>query len=300
MDEAVRLTGNSNDTWKIGDCVLRICWRGDARRLHREALLLERLPSSVPHPELIGVGDVEDLSWTVTKWVADAFNLSSVWHMMSERDREHSVVQLGAAMESLHAWEPDEDVRKSLVQRTQPPDNATDVLGAGLNPLPIDRALRLIEPARLLRYVDPGIIEGLAIRLESLRHHDDLDLGDAAVVHGDLHLDNILWSGGRVAAIVDFEWARMGPIDLELQPLLRPEPGNPPEVIAKLARCYPALVAHPDVSERLWLYDLAFTLRHLLVWPPSAPAPDLPEWHPLRRLPAMLRGPDYITSLLFG
>lgn len=297
VDEAVRLASDSNDAWRIGDSVLRICWRGDAQRLHREALLLERLPPSVPHPELLGVGDVDGLSWTVTRWVADAPNLADVWYSMPERDRDGAVAQLAAAMETLHAWEPDDLVRASLAERA-PAATITDVLGADLNPLPVDRALQLIEPARQVRFGDSDVIEELASRLESLRHVDDLDSGGGVVVHGDLHLNNVMWSGGRIAAIVDFEWARLGPADLELQPLLRPEPGHPPEIVGQIARYYSALVSDPDTVDRLWLYDLAFTLRHLLVWPPAGPPSELPEWHPLRRLPAMLRGPGYIATLL--
>ena len=299
VDEAVRLASDSNDAWRIGDSVLRICWRGDPQRLHREALLLERLPSSVPHPQLLGVGDVNGLSWTVTRWVADAPNLTDVWHSMPKRDRDSAVAQLAAAMESLHGWEPDDLVRQGLAQRA-PAATITDVLGADLNPLPIDRALRLIEPARQVRHVDPDVIGALANRLESLRHVDDLNSDGGVVVHGDLHLNNIMWSGSRIAAIVDFEWVRLGPADLELQPLLRPEPGHPPEIVGQLARTYPALVAEPHTVDRLWLYDLAFTLRHLLVWPPTAPGSDLPAWHPVRRLPTMLQGPDYIATLLSG
>jgi len=298
VDDAVRLAIDSNDTWRIGDSVLRVCWRGDPQRLHREALLLEQLPSSVPHPDLLGVGDVDGLSWTVTRWVADAPNLTALWHSMRDRDRDSAVEQLAAAMEALHAWEPDDLVQQSLARRAREA-TVTDVLGADLNPLPVDRALQLIEPARQVRFVDRDVIEALATRLESLRHVDDLDSGNRrVVVHGDLHLNNIMWSAGRIAAIVDFEWARLGPADLELQPLLRPEPGHPSEIVGQLVRSYPALVADPAAIDRIWLYDMAFTLRHLLVWPPTSPPTELPEWHPLRRLPAMLQGPDYIAKLL--
>jgi hypothetical protein len=57
------------------------------------------------------------------------------------------------------------------------------------------------------------------------------------------------------------------------------------------------LFAHPQLAKRLWLYDLAFTLRHLVVWPPSGDA-ELPSFHPLVRLPAILEGPDYVERLL--
>ena len=30
------------------------------------------------------------------------------------------------------------------------------------------------------------------------------------VVHGDAHPNNVIWNGARVAALLDFEWARLG------------------------------------------------------------------------------------------
>ena len=43
----IPLPSDSNETWKIGELVLRICWRGDRSRLQREALVLEHLPDEV-------------------------------------------------------------------------------------------------------------------------------------------------------------------------------------------------------------------------------------------------------------
>lgn len=46
-----------------------------------------------------------------------------------------------------------------------------------------------------------------------------------------------------------------------------------------------------------WPNDLGATLRDLIIKPVS-PDGVLPSWHPLRRLPMILRGPDYIEALL--
>lgn len=52
----IPLPSDSNDAWKIGELVLRICWRGDRTRLQREALILEHLPDEVPHVGLAAAG----------------------------------------------------------------------------------------------------------------------------------------------------------------------------------------------------------------------------------------------------
>src|SRR2546423_15046490 len=64
---AVRLDSDSNDAWRGGDVILRICWRGERGRLHREALVLQNLPAEVPHPELVSEGPTRDLQWTLTR-----------------------------------------------------------------------------------------------------------------------------------------------------------------------------------------------------------------------------------------
>ena len=43
-------------------------------------------------------------------------------------------------------------------------------------------------------------------------------------VHGDAHLANVLRHDGRLAALLDFEWARIGPPDLELEAACRDDP----------------------------------------------------------------------------
>jgi hypothetical protein len=95
----------------------------------------------------------------------------------------------------------------------------------------------------------------------------------------------------RLLALVDFEWVRLGPVDLELEAFIRfGEELGPAgarlyaDVPAWLRRAYPALFAHPQLDQRLRLYELALCLRQLLVWPPRAPLPALPPGHPYRRL----------------
>lgn len=39
--------------------------------------------------------------------------------------------------------------------------------------------------------------------------------------HGDLSLENALWDGSRLVALLDFEYAVMAPVDLDLNELLK-------------------------------------------------------------------------------
>ncbi|ROQ27077.1 hypothetical protein EDD98_6734 [Streptomyces sp. PanSC19] len=47
---------------------------------------------------------------------------------------------------------------------------------------------------------------------------------------------------------------------------------------------YPEVFRTPDAAERMVLYSLAYTVRHLIVPPPDRPARELPPDHSLRRL----------------
>lgn len=293
IDAPIRLPSDSNEVWKMGELVLRICWWStDRTRLQREALILEHLPDDVPHARLADSGVVDNLSWTLTRWVPGEM-LSQGWADLDPTKRRAVAEQLGHALRALHAWEPSPEVRAALAFRPAPPD-ASAVIGADLNPLPVGRALRLVEPAMHLENIDPQLVAQLGEQLERLRHLDPLtDRTAGAVVHGDANLNNVVWDGARLA-LLDFEWARLGPADLELQPLL-PEDGA---LVRLLVTAYPALVAHSQIVDRLWLYDLSATLRDLLVKAPLPASDDLPPWHPKRRLPMVLAGPGYIEALL--
>jgi len=283
----VPLPSDSNDAWKIGDRVLRICWRGDRHRVRREAIVLAHLPDDVPHPPLVAAGEIDDLTWTLTSWLPGRV----------EHDRV-DIGQLGEAMCALHAWDPPEEVRAALVVRP-PVSDIHDIIGADLNCLPVDRALQLVEPATHLDNLDPHLVIQLGAHLESLRSVDPLtNPTDGVVVHGDAHLNNVIWEDGRLVALLDYEWARLGPPDLELQPLLACD--DAAGLITSFVRAYPGSAGHPDVVERLWLYDLSATLRDLFVKVPLPASDDVPPWHPKRRLGVVLEGPGYIEALLDG
>jgi Ser/Thr protein kinase RdoA (MazF antagonist) len=144
------------------------------------------------------------------------------------------------------------------------------------------------------------MIDRLAERLDELRPVDPLGAPSTRIIHGDAHLGNVLATDGHLSCLLDFEWVRTGPADLELQTFLRvDEDAHPAMAIATLGRHYPGLVSHPRLVERLWLYDLAFVLRHLVVWPAATgAAADLPPSHPIRRLPTIVAGPAYIERIL--
>lgn len=119
------------------------------------------------------------------------------------------------------------------------------------------------------------------------------------MIHGDIHLRNVVAAGSSLQTLLDFEWVRLGPPDLDLQAFLRAEQeAESDDVISRLAAHYPRIVAQPRVVERLWLDDLACTLRDVIVCPATAAPEHLRSHHPLRRLPVIVDSPAYIEQPL--
>ena len=311
----VLLPSDSNDTWRIGSVVLRICWRGDRDRFLREAAVTSSLPPSVPYPEVLATGRDEDLAWQVTR-VVDGVPLARVMPILSAGRRRDAVRQTGQILAALHAHPFPESVNTVLAKPRPVGDVSLEALiGADIIPLPLPRATQMIGWARALPYVDAALMDDIEGCFRSLAEVDPLNAApedaagvprDAPVcVHGDAHPINILWQDGRVTALLDFEWARLGPPDLELEPYLRgnPDAGTDDEAAVRdifgwLAETHPAAFAHPDLISRLWLYQLAHVLRQLLIWPPDRPASDLPVHHPLLQLRRILDGPEHLYRLI--
>jgi len=63
-------------------------------------------------------------------------------------------------------------------------------------------------------------------------------------------------------------------------------------LLAWLAADYPDLFSAPDLDKRLWLYALAYTIRHIIFWPPDRPkAGGLDVSHPLHTLRRLVDAP---------
>jgi aminoglycoside phosphotransferase (APT) family kinase protein len=162
--------------------------------------------------------------------------------------------------------------------------------------LPTSQALRLIPLAGQLPFVDHGVLDAAAARLADLA--DPVTAGGEVVLHGDLYLGNVLVHGGHVSALIDFEFSRMGPPDLELISVVRALDGERrlglqrPPLLAWLAEDYPELFAVPDLDRRLWQYALAYTIRQIIFWPPDrAEADGLELTHPLHTLRRLIDAP---------
>jgi hypothetical protein len=192
-----------------------------------------------------------------------------------------------------------------LREKQERVDNA-DALGivaADLVPVPLRRVFTLVEPLKTLPHVDHGLVHAAVERIQELSAYAPALSEYCQVIHGDAGSANVLVDEGRVTAVMDFEFARLAPPDLELISFVRGldaqrivERSAPP-ILTWLADAYPKLFAHPQLGKRLWLYGLALALETILFWPPDQPEhAGLHPAHPLRALRRLVEEPYLMTA----
>jgi len=287
-----RITNALNEVWRYGPYILRINPRPGATRLQREAHLLRTLPPEVRAPRAVATGAASWGEWMVAMCIPGR-ELSRVWRGLRRVERKRSITELAGCLEALH----------HVPATGEAPGGDED----SPHPLPVARLARLLDAAAAL----PGIEAGpIAAAREKLRSSADaLDPNPTTLVHGDLHLENVLADEpGSVSGLLDFEWCRAGSPDLDLDvllhsladPALHVESGDGgalqrrdfDEVVSWLRAAYPALFEHPRLPERLWIYRLAYEVRSLIAEPPrpGAAGGSLPPHHPYQRIVRLIEG----------
>lgn len=278
--------GNSNDAWLLDDAVLRVCWRCDRDRLLREAAVLDAMPAEIPRARVLERGRTDDMSWLLLeRCKGEALHHA---HAPDDPIYRRAFAELAELLKALHSWLPPADLVALLegAGSDQPPAQRQLVVDD------IPALLSIADAATRLAFVDDRLVARAVERVLALAPA----LATAplsSVVHGDVASGNVMIADGRITAIIDFEWTRMGSPELDFVtqsflaeqfPMLRPSLGW-------LAADYPSLVSHDGFEERLWLYHLAFILRGILWWPPDAPEGELEQGHHLRSLRILVDRP---------
>ena len=105
----------SNDASRMGDVVLRVCWRGDRSRLIREAALAAALPAAIGFPEVLGAGESDELSWMLCRKVHGQ-GLGAVWFDMPDTRLRTVMADYARVLNVLHAWSPTEPIAAMLAE----------------------------------------------------------------------------------------------------------------------------------------------------------------------------------------
>ena len=277
--DAVLVESWSNDAWLTDDAVLRVCWRGDRTRLEREHRLLTALPESIPHASVQRSGVWQDGTWIVLRRIPGE-RLDLVWPTLGLEQRRQATSRLGALLRSLHRWRAPSEIRSLLMSSVAIAGlSPAEVAGSSLVPLPASRLDPLLAWSEELLCEHTALQRAVVRRIAELGWSvDEKEFDEGIVVHGDAHAANVLWNAGEIVAILDFEWARLGPPDLELEAICRDDPvvemgmgaggvrAHEVFALAQLREGYPELFEREHLTERLWLFQLCYELRSLCVW----------------------------------
>jgi Ser/Thr protein kinase RdoA (MazF antagonist) len=159
--------------------------------------------------------------------------------------------------------------------------------------------------------VDTAIIDALVdIVRGTSRYLEPFDV--QTLIHGDLTFENVLWDGDQVTALIDFEWSRAAPADLDLDVILRfcafpslhvaedyaeqTRPEDYEDVAWWLREDYPQLFSFPHAIDRLRLFAIAYDVRDLLAFPPELPPTQLSPEHSVNRLTRLVTRRSYLDN----
>lgn len=290
--EVVQASSTRNEVLITGNYVVRVN-REPNQRLRREAALVAELPPRSWAPKVIGHGGEVGADYLIVAR-RPGQPLSRAWPSMQPRDRRFAIAQLAEALDDLHHTPTPEAV--------PPLRRTTHLLDDGPGPTlrPLWQAIGFLRRAR---HPDTRLID----RIESTvseRAHLFESYSVKHLIHGDLSFENILWDGRGISALLDFEWCRGGPAELDIDSITRycrfpfahvpaevarhQRPEDYLEVLSWLSADLPELFATPDLDERLLVIDIAFELHELVTHPDLAPRSELGPLHPLNRLASKL------------
>jgi aminoglycoside phosphotransferase len=299
-----RASSVTNEVWLAGEYVIRVN-RHPNQRLRREAALAPQLPSDIGYPEIVAYGGDLGADWLVCKRVPGLV-LSRCWPAMNREERREAVRQLSTKMRRMHQFEFPTDLAAI---------DAPQLLGGAKSFSPVDPLLEALNRARTLANVDPRLLEqaGSLVRKTAFTL-DPFD--NTTLVHGDLTFENILWDGTQITAVLDFEWARAGPADLDLDVFLRfcsypflhvaedyeslTRAEDYAEVPWWVGEDYPELFDFRQQFERIRLYAIAYDVRELLQHPPPDRPANLSPHHPYNRLARTVQGTSHLDLLRDG
>lgn len=304
LDPATPLTLASsvtNDVWLAPGHAVRVSGALTSR-LAREAELARHLPPEVGYPPVVAHGSGVGNDWLIVDRVPGT-PLAHQWPDLDASARRRAVTGLARRLRALHAVPTPSGL--------PPVERCPQLLDPTLAD-PVAPVRAALDQARGIEQVPAGLVADLDDLLTAaapaLGRFDG-----ATLVHGDLTFENLLWHDGALTAVLDLEWSRGGPPDLDLDVLLRvcahpqlhvaavhearTHVSDYRDVPGWLAEDYPELFGHPKLLDRLRAYCIGYDLHELLLHPPRPGDARLPTLHPVNRLRRVVRGESHLDEL---
>jgi aminoglycoside phosphotransferase (APT) family kinase protein len=293
-----RASSVTNEVWLTPTHVVRVN-RSHDNRLVRETMIADALPDAVGYPRIVAHGRGQGEDWLVSERVPGT-PLAHHWPDLTHEQRHSAVAQLAKRLVALHSTPAPADLPPIVGAPQLLEVGAADPTAAVLAAL--GRAARLDHVEPLLLHEAAELVERCAPSLHPYTA--------TTLVHGDVTFENVLWHDGEVTALLDVEWSRPGPSDLDLDIVLRccaypklhvaeafesrTDAADYVEVPAWLAESYPRLFAYPNQRDRLRVFSIAYEVRELLAFQPSSPISTLSPLSAWHRLARVVRGESYL------
>jgi aminoglycoside phosphotransferase (APT) family kinase protein len=268
-----RALGISNATWVGGGLAVRIANTSLADAMAAEVALVRALPPDVGHPRILAAGTIEGHDWIVTEEVRGQ-NLREAWPTLTSEERGRAIRQLWARVQIVHDTTPS---LRPLVRSH-----------GGFIPPTVDYASA--AAVRVSASIDLSAMQRSRLHEIVADYYQAAPAVKHVVNHGDLALMNALWDGD-VVALLDFEFAVLGPVEIDLCRLVlesvvsedgqRTDPNADAAVLALVAR-------HADpVHGRALLQGAAVLdqLRDVELW---LARDRIEDWRPDRLLTGLL------------
>jgi aminoglycoside phosphotransferase (APT) family kinase protein len=259
-----------------------------------EANVLAHLPSTIPHPAVIGLGRRDGGGEYLVLERVPGQSLEQAWPRLSTAQRLAIGKEIGVIVQTLHQLTPAPWMVNPWVSRALAEGRWRDAYHAPASAYPA-----LLASARAAR---PDLDDLFDTVEDWFAERADIMSGPTSIfLHTDLHGRNVIVHDGKVTALIDFEGSRLGPPSVELDMLFRwltDSNGEPQRVefLQGMSATYPELFAQPHLVEQLDVSEALWHLVQLHHWQPGA------QWmsDPAEGLSRVIRGEhaDHVQRLL--
>jgi scyllo-inosamine 4-kinase len=194
--------------------VLRVSVQRGSTHLTREAKIASLLPPEVGYPPIVEIGATEGLEWMLAERVRGR-NLADVWPTLSWEARTVALRELWTKAQAVHSV--DVSLADAHTREELPFYAPTAARAAG--------QLVHLEEAGVLAPDQVGVLSKVLDRFWAA-----LPLAPHVLNHGDFCTENAMWDAGHVVALLDFEYAFVAPVELDLNELVKTAYAPPEKV----------------------------------------------------------------------
>jgi aminoglycoside phosphotransferase (APT) family kinase protein len=287
--------GWTNTVWLADELVLRLSAFRECDSLLREVRLAALLPPAVGYPAILESGMTDGFAWILARRVPGR-SLDEVWSGLRWDERVVALHGLWERAEAVHRVQADK-AAGIVSQRAW--FNVTDAAEA-------ETSLSRLTERGIFNATEGGVLRDVLNRFWAV-----LPAAPHVLCHGDLTPGNALWYEGQLVGLLDFEFAVLAPVQLDLNHLVKcafgpvvPGSTNDADGGQRLRQMVQE-VALPLLTVRggrelLLGYAILLELWLLELWlaHPEGEGP-LEQWMPLRRLRSLADGTGgYLISLL--